>query len=228
MTSKDKTGRKHWTWKDFVFLFGTSAPFHYRDRQLDLFEHDYNCGTKTSLMTERALELSIADFWLKQHEQEDVVEVGAVTPYYWEHRIRTIIDPGDEHPAVTHRTSMFDFDFTDKVVLSISTIEHIGTGEYNLASLQAEDCVAALNRLVGQARHCLITFPTGCNATLDAYAMSQPFKTLKASLPLYVTVYKRHPFGNRFKNYKGENISIPYGMLSGRYGTANGVVVIEK
>jgi len=212
-----------------LFLFGSSAPFTYRGREFDLFEHDHNCGWKTSLMTERALELAIANGWLEDHAHEDVVEVGAVSPYYWEGRVKTVIDPGDSHPAVTHRQSLFAFDFTGRSVLSISTLEHVGTGEYRLTMLRKEDCVAALRRLVEQSRSCLVTFPTGVAPALDAFVMSPEFTALQASLPLYVTVYKRHPCGNTYTVHTDDNIAIPYGHWPfGIIGSANGVVVIEK
>ena len=207
-------------------MFGSSAPFHYRGCQFELFEHEYNCGRKTTLMTERALELSIADWWLENHANDDVVEVGAVTPYYWENRIKTIVDPADTHPAVTHRQSLFDIDFTGRTVLSISTVEHIGTSEYNLQALRSEDCVSGLRRILEQSKSCLVTFPTGYTQALDAYVVSPAFKALLEALSINISVFKRNPFGNRYEPYTGVNISIPYGLLG--IGTARGVVIIEK
>ena len=202
-------------------------PFQYRGRWFRLFEHECNCGWRDGLMTERAVELSIADWWLKRHAREGVVEVGAVTPYYWRNRVKTVIDPSDRHSAVTHRTSLFNFDFAGRTVLSISTVEHVGAGEYGLEALRTEDCTAALRLFVEQSKSCLITFPTGYAPALDAFVMSPEFKALQEALSLNVTVYKRNASSNHFELYMGNDISsIPFGVNGIRI--ANGVVIIEK
>ena len=79
-------------------------------------------------MTERSVELALADRWLDAADPDLVREVGAVTPYYWPRSVRTVIDPYDPNPLVTVRKSLFDADLTGVPVLSILTLEHIGTG----------------------------------------------------------------------------------------------------
>lgn len=92
---------------------------------LPCFYHPHNCGVNASpRRTERTVELPIADRWLHAVDLANVVEIGAVTPYYWPGRIARVIDPADNR--ATEKASLFDVDFAGRDVLSISTIEHVG------------------------------------------------------------------------------------------------------
>ena len=115
-------------------------------------------------MTERSIELAVADRFLVEKGRE-VVEIGAVTPYYWPLRVTTIIDPADPHPDVTDRCSWEDWSVDGRPILSISTFEHMGTGEYGLiAKTSAQD---ALAKLLASPADFLISFPPGYNSTFD-------------------------------------------------------------
>lgn len=81
-------------------------------------------------MTERCLEIAIAKIWLKKNAK-NIIEIGAVTLYYFK-IIHDVCDPADSHQNVNLKTSMFDIDLVGKNVLSISTIEHIGIGDYGV------------------------------------------------------------------------------------------------
>src|SRR5262245_40536642 len=93
--------------------------FTFNGRQYRGFCHAYNCGWPPSRMTERSVEIGLADHWLSQVEGP-VIEVGAVTPYYWPGRVSRIVDPGDDHPRVTDRESLFGLDFAQANVLCLS------------------------------------------------------------------------------------------------------------
>jgi hypothetical protein len=145
--------------RDWTFTFrGTSLPY---------FFHRHNCGWPPLRCTERVVELAVADRWLSQQEGTQVVEVGAVTPYYWPGRVRQVIDPTDPHPAVTKRDSVFDVSLAEQTVLSISTIEHIGLGDYGLSGAQPELAGKALAKIFAETRAFLVSAPVGYNAALD-------------------------------------------------------------
>ena len=67
---------------------------------IPLFYHPFNCGDGSTRTTERSVELALAFQWLERVDG-DVVEVGAVTPYYLDVRdqltekISLVIDPQD-------------------------------------------------------------------------------------------------------------------------------------
>jgi len=114
-------------------------------------------------MTERSIELALADRWLATYP--NTVEIGAVTPYYWPGRVGTVVDPGDSHPNVTDTCSLFDYDATRRTVLCVSTVEHVGTGEYGLPTL-GQGPPEAIQHIM-RADHYLITLPSGWNPLAD-------------------------------------------------------------
>lgn len=125
---------------------------------LPYFYHPHNCGVQTSpRRTERTVELPIADSWLSAVDPANVVELGAVTPYYWPGRVSRVVDPAD--PKATERVSLFDVDLAGRDVLSISTIEHVGEGRYGMT--EEREPTAALIKIVEEAERLLVTFPCG-------------------------------------------------------------------
>jgi hypothetical protein len=78
------------------------------------------------------------------------------------------VDPADPHSLVTLRRSLFEIDFSDRSVLSISTLEHVGTGQYGLGA-ETGQVLHAVAKVIGQARNCLLTVPVGYNDLLDKW-----------------------------------------------------------
>lgn len=183
--------------------------------RLPYFVHPYNCGTDlTKRRTERTVELPIADRWLSSVDPADVVEIGAVTPYYWPGRIARVVDPSD--PKATERTSLFDVDLTGCDVLSISTIEHVGERAYGLAEDRTP--LEALQKIVAESRRFLVTFPCGWHTDgakeLEAFVLGRPEG-------LSVRILTR---GGDERWSEGE--PLPYGVRLSPW--ANAVVVIER
>ena len=151
-------------------LWKNANKFFFNGKVYPLFTHNMNCGWPPFRMTERSVELSIADDWINDHDE--IIEIGAVTPYYWPGRIKDIVDPTDKHSLVNLRKCLFEVDVFGKNVLSISTIEHVGQAEYGL---EKETCLAisAIEKLTTQAIDFLITIPVGWNKHLDAYLFDE-------------------------------------------------------
>lgn len=200
--------------------------FQYRDdgNWYPYFSHKYNCDCYTGTgKTERTIELSLADYWLSK--LDTACEVGAVTPYYWPGRVAEVVDPFDTHELVTSRNSLFDYDFTGKNVLSISTVEHIGTGEYS----EKKTTLDALEKIVSECNVCLITAPLGYNKDFDEYILNN-----EPDLPCKVSFLTR-------KRSKTHDIWVPTpkknaNMIMGRGHPpdeelsrwANSLVIVEK
>ena len=145
----------------------SNRSFAYKGKYYELFEHPYNCFTHDVRMSERGVEVSLMKSWIDEINS-DVVEIGAVSPYYFsDSRIVEVIDPADRHIKVTRHCSVFDVDLNGKNVLCISTLEHIGTGEYGLE--EKENPINALNKILQESNHCLISFPYGYNEELDGW-----------------------------------------------------------
>jgi hypothetical protein len=147
--------------------------FRLGGRDFPFFLHHYNCGRHPELATERTVELPLADYWLTRAPADRVVEVGAVTPYYWPGRVARVVDPADDHPQVGERTSVLDLDMTGRAVLSLSTLEHVGSGEYGLPPDPAAQR-RAIDKLCAEAAAFLVTMPAGYNAQTDAVLFDAP------------------------------------------------------
>lgn len=139
--------------------------------------HPYNNPTHS----ERNVELPIA-FWFLDRFRDDlanVIEVGEVTPFYAP-PAHTVFDPAAEKPG-TIRCDAEAIDYRGKHLLSISTIEHVGTSEYG----QTPD-PALLPRVLEKmlsSRTYLITFSLGCNPQLDALIRDERFVILERIAP---------------------------------------------
>lgn len=148
----------------------TYGIFEFCGYRFPLFAHHHNCGHPPGTMSERSIELSLASVFLETAQRDSVVEIGAVTPYYWPHRVKDICDPVDPHPLVNMRASYLDIALKDKVVLSLSTFEHIGQSDYGLpenSSLNQQ----AFEKLFREAEHFLVTVPGGYNLAMDDYLL---------------------------------------------------------
>ncbi|MBD5492115.1 MAG: hypothetical protein HDR16_08390 [Lachnospiraceae bacterium] len=186
--------------------------FSLEGKKYKLFEHPYNCGYASTRMTERSVELALAKAYIEQCSGK-IVEIGAVTPYYfYDDKIVEVIDPTDRHKRAIHK-SIFDCDLTDKNVLSISTVEHIGTTDFGMH--EVENAVDAIEKILREASSCLITAPFGYNSILDEWVVknqnSDGLKFLKRYL------------NNHWEDITGQYEPIPYTHL-----WANGLVIIQK
>lgn len=125
---------------------------------VDYFDHPYN----KTLTNERCVEVAVALRWIAKHA--DFVEVGAVMPYYG-HRSHPCVDPFD--PAANIRKRMEDVDLAGRSILSISSVEHIGTPDYGNTVINPAAAIIALKHLLNVSAECLITVPVGYNQNLD-------------------------------------------------------------
>ena len=140
-------------------------PFTIGKTTLEYFDHPYN----NTAVNERRVEIPLAmNFINKTHDS--LLEVGCVMPYYMAISPSVIsyniIDMFDLHPrclAIDAR----GFNYTNENVLSISTIEHIGTSDYGATAGDPHSAFDCLNKIIKQAKNYLITWPVGYNKILD-------------------------------------------------------------
>lgn len=129
---------------------------------------------------ERGIELGMTQKWL--NIIPDIVEVGAVTPYYFPGYTHDIIDPYDPYDKCI-KIDAEQYSFIGRNVLCISTIEHMGTGDYGNKDIDTDKPIRFLQKILAEAKTFLITFPIGSNVHLDMY--------VKNSLHIPFTIYKR-------------------------------------
>ena len=212
-----------------IGFIGSNNRIDYDGQSLELFSHIYNCGYKNTRCSERAIEIPIALQWLSKHK-ENLIEIGAVMPYYFPGIIQDVVDPADNHFLVNEKKSIFDLDLSKKNVLCISTVEHIGTGQYGL--LEEKNTIHAINKILQESNTCLITCPVGENPILDEWLENN-------HLDPRITVYARKYFGNNWERLENTSINVSellhvYKKSKEAYtkkklvGADTAIIVIEK
>ena len=143
-----------------------------------------------------------------------------MTPYYFPGAIPDILDFSDSHALVNHRKDMFDFDYTGYNVLSVSTIEHVGRDDYDYrgAPKAGGTAVDALEKILGECVHCMVSWPIGYNRLLDGYVLNNEIEGL--------VCYKRGKFDNDWRvcANKKEAFETEYSHLR----WADAIAVIER
>lgn len=212
-----------WKW---IFLLQTLTPsidrtFVFCGRNIRHFSHSYNINFPPFRMTERSVELALVDLFIELHSGKTLLEVGAVTPYYWPGRIKHVVDPYDDHPLVTDRQDWLDHDFNYDAIVSISTFEHIGLDDYGLVS-DGRRGKAAVEKLLEGGSDFLVTWPGGYNNNLDRLI----FDKLRDRSDVDLFVWHRGKRGNNWKVVSNPNcLSLPL-----EYGPfwANTLIAIHR
>ncbi len=131
--------------------------FTFKDKEYEYVDRIHN-ATRDN---ERGVELALAKEFLETFN--NVVEIGAVTPYYFPEYTHDVYDLTDRHPRAIEKDGR-GIDATGKDVLSISTIEHFGSG-----------AIPFIEDVVRNAKTYLLTFPLGYdmehNKELNEYAL---------------------------------------------------------
>jgi len=117
--------------------------------------------------SERRFEIPLLKFFLEVFQYHtNVIEIGAVSPYCNNFPMKhNICDPTD--PIANIKDFAENLNYNGMNVISISTIEHIGRGDYML-EIHPYRCITVLNKIL-ESDNYLVTFPIGYNLLLDNY-----------------------------------------------------------
>lgn len=135
------------------------------------FQHEYN-GTFNN---ERCIEVAFAKRYLEEVGFDNVIEIGAVLPYYDDTK-HLVFDPFDKHPMAKSEFAE-NIDVKDKNILSISTIEHMGDAQgygRHYRCQEPNKSYQFLDKLNSEAKSFFVTLPINQHLDLD--------KTLKENL----------------------------------------------
>lgn len=121
-------------------------------------------GYNNAALNERTIEIPLAQHFLSKYT--DVIEVGAVTPYYME-TMHVIVDLVD--PLATLHCDANDVDITGHPLLCISSLEHFGFGDFSRI-----DTTAIPRFLKKVTKNYLITVPLGYNPLCDTLIKTFP------------------------------------------------------
>lgn len=123
----------------------------------------WNIGTYNDPnANERKVELPVA-FWFIKNYSDNLIEIGEVTSRY-EEPSHKVYDLTKEHDS-TIIMDAADINYKGANVLSISTIEHVGNGEYGPKEPgKAWDLLCKIKK---ESKNYLISFPVGFNKDFD-------------------------------------------------------------
>lgn len=114
---------------------------------------------------ERGVELSFAARYI--NDFPDLVEVGAVTPYYLKIN-HPVVDPYDSYEGCI-KLDAESVDLRGKNVLCLSTVEHMGNADYGNKDLDESKPIRFLEKLESETNSFLVTWPIGARPILDEY-----------------------------------------------------------
>jgi len=145
--------------------FKSNGKFNYNGNYLPYFQHKYNIA----YLNERAVEVSIIKEIIEKNKSKKILEVGNVMQHYlllpsaydildkYEKGKNVInIDVVDYHPK-------FKYD----LIVSISTIEHIGFDDDEQRPGKIIDAVQKLSSMLEKGGKFIFTVPLGYNKHLD-------------------------------------------------------------
>lgn len=124
-----------------------------------------------SFQNERSVEVPIAKWFVDKFNNE-AVEIGAVLCHYGYNK-HTIIDLTEKHPNVININAL-DFNYKDKNVVSISTIEHMSQREYGNGS--NNDAANLIEKVINESKNYLLEFPVCYNEFLDDFIEKSGYK----------------------------------------------------
>jgi hypothetical protein len=123
----------------------------------------------TTYANERAVEIPIAMAVVRQHPDERILEVGNVLAHYYPHH-HDVLDKYEQAPGVTNG-DVVDFQPGKlyDLIVSISTLEHVGWDEEPRDPPKFLRGVEHLTTLLAPGGKMLVTLPIDYNAALDGF-----------------------------------------------------------
>jgi SAM-dependent methyltransferase len=162
---------------------------------------------KFTWLTERAVEVPVAQALVDGHAADRVLEVGNVLSHYRPQQ-HVVVDKYEQAPGVLNRDvleleGLGEFD----LIVAVSTLEHVGWDESPRDPAKAARAVAALRSLLAPGGLLAITVPIGYNAAFDAALRS-------GEVPLDRAVALRRDGGTRWREVAPAAVwSAPYDFL---------------
>ena len=158
--------------KDRFVFNGVDLPF---------FDHPYN----TTILNERAVEISIAMHFLNHVTGLRGLEVGNVLRHYFPGALRNcrVVDKYEVGDDAVENIDVFAIDGEYDYIFAISTLEHVRWDPPESRSLfGATAAIAHLRSLLAPSGKMLVTVPFGSNPGLDFAILDQKLHTERESV----------------------------------------------
>jgi SAM-dependent methyltransferase len=163
---------------------------------------------KRSWLTERAVEVPVAQAEVDRHAGERILEVGHVLGHY-RAQSHTVVDKYEQAAGVLNRDvlDLGDLGRFDLIV-AVSTLEHVGHDESPRDPAAAPRAVAALRERLAPGGRLLVTIPAGYNRAFDEGVAGGSIPTRS------LTALRRAGGGTRWREVTpGEAWQAPYDFL---------------
>lgn len=138
--------------------------FYLGNKELNYLISDYN----NSSLNERTVEIPIALDFLMQKNPAEILEVGNVLNHYVDVQHDVVDKYEKELDVINEDAAYFRTDKRYDLVISISTIEHIGYDEDKKEYGKALRTIRNLKSLLSPGGKILITVPLGYNPEIDS------------------------------------------------------------
>lgn len=194
-------------------IFHPERLFRFRDRYYRYFDHEYN----RPKLNERTIEVPIVRDVIDRYEGKEILEVGNVLPHYYASGY-DVVDKFEKIPGVIN-IDIVDFspDKQYDLIVSISTLEHVGYDEEPRDPLKVIRAVDRLKTLLKPGGMMIVTLPVGYNRPMD--------ELLNSGRLAFTEQYymRRTTEGNQWTEAgRGEVMSASYGSP---FPCANGLVI---
>jgi len=176
-------------------ILKSSRKFEFNGKKISYFYYPYNATWRN----ERSIEIPIAFNFIKNYDSKNILELGNVLSHYVsvEH---DILDKYEKAHGVTNE-DVVDFKTSKKydLIISISTIEHIGWDEEIKDPLKVLKALENLKKHLNKGGKIIATFSIGYNLNID--------KLLKQNKLFDETFYmKRISKDNQWKQTVNEDL----------------------
>ena len=148
----------------YCILFRSSCVFTFNHRVYPYFYHKYN----RTWRSERAVEIPIIWDIVSANSDKMILEVGNVLSHYFVVN-HDILDKYEKDHHVCSQVDVIDFNCDKKydLIVSISTLEHIGWDEVPHDPLKVLKAVQNLKHVLARGGRLCVTLPIGYNSDLD-------------------------------------------------------------
>jgi SAM-dependent methyltransferase len=185
-------------------LAGSHGRFDFQGERYAYLFHRY----KRTWLTERAIEVPVLQAMVDRQAGARVLEVGNVLAHY-RRQTHLVVDKYEQAPGVVNR-DVLELDGLGQfdLIVSISTLEHVGWDEAPRDPDKAARAVSALRTLLAPGGRLVLTVPVGYNAAFDAALR-------EGAIPLSATAaLRRVGGGTRWREVATAEVwSAPYDFL---------------
>lgn len=178
--------------------------FNFNGQIYKLFLNDYN----HTYENERAVEIPIIWEMVRKYNEKQILEIGNVCSHYF-NVSHDIVDKYEIGKGVINE-DVVDFNPPKKydLIISISTLEHVGWDETPKDPMKIIDAINQLKNLMAPNGKMIITLPLGYNPQMDGFLKEGKIKFTKT---LYLNrINKNNDWVQVTKNIIGAKYGCPY------------------